>query len=211
MSPVEEVCYDEDPVLCPEDSDHPGRRSWRVSPSRGLLRRRRPRPVTCPEGTEKAGEEIHEGEDPEEFCADDDDEEVCPEGTDHAGEEVAHGEDPATFCDDDDIDPGPTCKDDPTLPGCDENTPGSPSNPNNGPTVKGAQATAPTAVVGASAGTPTAQVPSAINAGLGSSEPSGNDGNLGLLGVATALLGAAMVGLTVRPRRRTGAAAGART
>ncbi len=114
-------------------------------------------------------------------------------------------------------DPGPTCEEDPTQPGCDENkppvvVPDDGSTPSNGPTVKGAQATAPTNSAGVVAGTPAARVPTAIDAGLAPQqrELAGTGGGLGLLGIAAAFLGAALVGLTFRPRR-IGAASRART
>jgi hypothetical protein len=119
------------------------------------------------------------------------------------------------------VDPGPTCQEDPTQPRCDEDKPpvvvpddgATPNSPSNGPTVKGASATAPTVVAGQTAGTPAVQVPTAVNSGLGSTqqELAGNGGALGLLGIATALLGAALVGLTIRPKRRIAAALRART
>jgi hypothetical protein len=119
-------------------------------------------------------------------------------------------------CDDDDEEP-PACEE--TVKGCDEppvvlpddgvTPPKSPSNhptsnhptsnhPGNGPTVKGVQG--PTTV----AGTPAARVPTAVDAGLSAPErePAGTAGALALLGLATALLGAAMVGASFRPRRR---------
>jgi hypothetical protein len=118
-------------------------------------------------------------------------------------------------------DPGPTCQEDPTQPRCDEDNPPvvvpddgtTPNSPSNGPTVKGSSATAPTVVPGQAAGTPAVQVPTAINSGLGSTqqELAGNGGALGLLGIATALLGAALVGLTIRPKRRIAAALRTRT
>jgi hypothetical protein len=153
-----------------------------------------PGPGTCPEGTDKAGQEIPEGKDPVKFC--DDDDEVCPPGTDHAGDQVKHGQDPAKVCDDD-VTP-------PNNPG----EPNGPSNhPNPGPTVKGAQATAPTTSTNkgtpAVAAAPAARVPTAVDAGLAPSQrgPSGNGGTLGLLGIATALVGAGLLGASLRPRR----------
>jgi hypothetical protein len=167
-----------------------------------------PGPGTCPTGTDNVGQEIPEGETEEEFCDDDDEEEVCPEGTDNVDQVIPEGETEETFCNDDDVDPGPTCEEDPTQEGCDEdkpNNPGQPNSPSNGPTVKGAQASSPNAApvpAGTSAGTPAARVPTAIAAGLGgSSEPAGNGGNLGLLGVAATMLGAALIGVSFRPRR----------
>jgi len=87
--------------------------------------------------------------------------------------------------------------------------PNGPSNhPNPGPTVKGAQATAPTgsasAPTAAAAAPAAARVPSAIDAGLAPSQRDLTDhgGPLGLLGVAGALLGAGLVGASLRPRRR---------
>ena len=158
--------------------------------------------------TDKAGQEIPEGDTAEEFCDDDDEENVCPEDTDNAGQEIPQGDTEEEFCDDDDVDPGPNCEEDPTQPGCDEDKPPvvvpddgitPPSNhPNNGPTVKGAQATAPTAV----AGTPAARVPTAVDAGLAPTQRDVTGGGLGLLGIAAALLGAALVGSSLRPRRR---------
>jgi hypothetical protein len=162
-------------------------------------------PVECPNGDFNGEEpgcgEPNQGPDCEadphaEGCPDDDDE-VCPPGTDHAGDEVKHGDDPAKVCDDDEMNPH--------NPG----EPGGPSNhPNPGPTVKGAQATAPNG----SASTPTvaagapaaARVPSAIDAGLAPSQRDLTDhgGPLGLLGIAGALLGAGLVGASLRPRRR---------
>ncbi len=167
-----------------------------------------PGPDTCPEGTDHAGEEIPADKTEEEFCDDDDEEDVCPEGSDHAGEEVPSGETEEEFCDDDDVNPGPDCEEDPTQKKCDEDkppvVPNDGNSPSNGPTVKGASATAPTAAAGTTvAGTPAARVPTSVNAGLGSTqqELAGNGGTLGLLGIATALLGAALVGMTFRPRR----------
>jgi hypothetical protein len=133
--------------------------------------------------------------------------EVCPEGTDHAGDPFPVDGDEKS-CNDDDVNPGPNCDEDPTQEGCDEgkpNNPGQPNSPSNGPTVKGAQATAPSATnapAGQSAGTPAARVPTAVDAGLGGpQELAGNGGNLGLLGIAAAMLGAAMIGVSFRPRR----------
>jgi hypothetical protein len=156
-----------------------------------------PGPGTCPEDTDKAGEAIPADKTAEEFC--DDDDEVCPKGTDHAGEEVKHGDDPAKVCDDDNKPPGNP--DEPTPPN------GPSNHPNPGPTVKGAQASAPTG----SASTPTvaaaapaaARVPSAVDAGLAPSQRdlTDNGGPLGLLGIAAALLGAGLVGASLRPRR----------
>jgi len=180
-----------------------------------------PGPDTCPVDSDKPGAEIPADKTEEEFCDEDDEENVCPDDTDHAGEEVPEGESEEKFCDDDDVDPGPNCEEDPTQPRCDEDKPPvvvpddgtTPNSPSNGPTVKGASATAPTVVAGQAAGTPAAQVPTAVNAGLGSTqqELAGNGGPLGILGIATALLGAALVGLTLRPKRRIGAALRART
>ena len=163
-----------------------------------------PGPDTCPVGTDHAGEEIPADKTEEEFCDEDDEEDVCPQGTDNAGQEIPGDESEESFCDDDDVNPGPTCQEDPTQPRCDEDkppvvVPNEGNSPSNGPTVKGAQATAPTAV----AGTPAARVPTSVNAGLGSTqqELTGTGGGLGLLGIAAALLGAALVGMTFRPRR----------
>jgi hypothetical protein len=111
---------------------------------------------------------------------------------------VKHGEDPAKVCNDEDSKP-------PHNPG----EPNGPSNhPNPGPTVKGAQATAPSgsasAPMAAAAAAPAAaRVPSAIDAGLAPS-PGDTDhgGPLGLLGFAGALLGVGLVGASLRPRRR---------
>ena len=120
-------------------------------------------------------------------------------------------------CDDDDVNPGPDCEEDPTQKKCDEDNPpvvvpDDGNSPSNGPTVRGASATAPTAAAGTTvAGTPAARVPTAVNAGLAPQELAGAGGTLGLLGVAAALLGAALVGLTFRPKRRIGAALRART
>jgi len=158
-------------------------------------------PEVCPEGqvgtppncTPAPGPDC-EADPHAEGCPDDD--EVCPPGTDHAGQEVKHGEDPAKVCNDEDNNPD--------NPG----EPNGPSNhPNPGPTVKGAQATAPSG----SPSTPTvaaapaaARVPSAIDAGLAPSHRDLTDhgGSLGLLGIAGALLGAGLVGASLRPRRR---------
>jgi hypothetical protein len=206
---------EEEPELCPEGTDHAGEEV----PAGGIEEcddEVDPGPETCPEGTDKAGQEIPADKTEEEFCDEDDEEDVCPEGSDHAGEEVPAGG--IEECDDDDVNPGPDCEEDPTQKKCDEDNPpvvvpDDGNSPSNGPTVKGASATAPTAVAGQAAGTPAAQVPTAVNAGLGSTqqELAGNGGTLGLLGIATALLGAALVGLTVRPKRRIGAAHHART
>ena len=235
---------DEDPGpdTCPQGTDKAGQEIPRVRPRRSSATRTSSRPfagghdkageeipegqteeefcdedeqpAVCPEGTDKAGEEIPEGESEEEFCDEDDEEEVCPEGTDHAGEEVPGGESKQEFCDDDD--PGPNCEEDPSQEKCDEDkppvvVPDNGTTPDSGPTVKGAQATAPTTVAGAVAGTPAARVPTAVNAGLAPEQLADNGGALGLLGIAAALLGAALVGLTVRPKRRVGAALRART
>ncbi len=149
---------------------------------------------------------------------------ICPQPPVECPNGDLNGDEPGC----DEPDPGPDCEEDPTQEHCEEDdkdceedpnqdkcdednnppvvvpgdgtTPNSPNNqPNNGPTVKGASATAPTAV----AGTPAARVPTSVNAGLGSTqqELAGNGGTLGLLGIATALLGAALVGMTFRPRR----------
>jgi hypothetical protein len=157
-----------------------------------------PNCVTPPEGPDCEADPHAEG------CPDDDDE--CPTGTDHAGGPFPVPGD-VKSCDDD-VNPGPNCDEDPTQEGCDEgkpNNPGQPNSPSNGPTVKGAQATAPSATnapAGLSAGTPAARVPTAVDAGLvGPQELAGNGGNLGLLGIATAMLGAAMIGVSFRPRR----------
>jgi hypothetical protein len=156
----------------------------------------------CPEGTTGTPPNCVPAEGPDceadphaEGCPDDDDE-VCPPGTDHAGDEVKHGEDPAKVCDDKDNNP---------------NNPGEPNGPSNhpnpGPTVKGAQATAPTGSPSAptvAAAPAAARVPNAIDAGLAPSQRDVTDhaGPLGLLGVAGALLGAGLVGASLRPRRR---------
>jgi hypothetical protein len=154
-----------------------------------------PPPEICPEGTDHGGEPFPVPGD-ETSCNDDDDDEVCPPGTDHAGEEVKHGDDPGKVCDDKDNHP---------------NNPGEPNGPSNhpnpGPTVKGAQATAPTgspSVPTAAAAPAAARVPNAIDAGLAPSQRDLTDhgGPLGLLGVAGALLGAGLVGASLRPRRR---------
>jgi hypothetical protein len=187
-------------------------------------------PEVCPKDTDKEGQVIPDGKTAEEFC-DEEDPEVCPKDTDKEGQVIPDGKTAEEFCDDEDVDPGPDCEEDPTQEHCDEDddkdceedpnqekcdndnppvvnpddgtTPNGPSNqPNNGPTVKGAQAT--TTVAGAAAGTPAVQVPTAVNSGLSSptDELAGNGGTFGLLGIVTALLGAALVGLTVRPRQR---------
>jgi hypothetical protein len=184
----EEPGCGEPPVECP-DGDFNGQEPGCGEPDPG--------PGTCPEDTDKAGEAIPADKTAEEFC--DDDDEVCPKGTDHAGEEVKHGDDPAKVCDDDNKPPGNP--DEPTPPN------GPSNHPNPGPTVKGAQASAPTG----SASTPTvaaaapaaARVPSAVDAGLAPSQRdlTDNGGPLGLLGIAAALLGAGLVGASLRPRR----------
>ena len=163
-----------------------------------------PGPDACPVGTDKVGQEIPADQTEEEFCDEDDEEDVCPQGTDNAGQEIPGDESEESFCDDDDVNPGPNCEEDPSQPRCDENKPpvvgpNDGNSPSNGPTVKGASATAPTAV----AGTPAARVPTSVNAGLGSTqqELTGTGGGLGLLGIAAALFGAALVGMTFRPRR----------
>jgi hypothetical protein len=165
------------------------------------------------------GETCPDAEEPPEECV--------PE--DFNGDEPGCGEpDPGPNCDEDphaegcEEDDDPNCQEDPNQPGCDEDKPpvvvpddgNTPNNhqSNNGPIVKGAQATAPTAVAPA-AGTPAASVPTAVDAGLAPAQRdlTGTGGGLGLLGIATAFVGAALLGLTVRPRRRIGAASRART
>jgi hypothetical protein len=203
-------CPTEDgPETCPEDTDKfPAEIPEGETVESFCNEEPDPGPGTCPENTDKFPQEIPEGETAESFCNDDDEEEVCPEGTDNVDQVIPEGETEETFCNDDDVDPGPTCEEDPTQEGCDEdkpNNPGQPNSPSNGPTVKGAQASSPNAApvpAGTSAGTPAARVPTAIAAGLGgSSEPAGNGGNLGLLGVAATMLGAALIGVSFRPRR----------
>jgi hypothetical protein len=191
----EASCNDADEV-CPDGTDHAGE-PFPVAGDEASCNDFEPGPGTCPEGTDKAGEAIPADKTAEEFC--DDDDEVCPKGTDHAGEEVKHGDDPAKVCDDDNKPPGNP--DEPTPPN------GPSNHPNPGPTVKGAQASAPTG----SASTPTvaaaapaaARVPSAVDAGLAPSQRdlTDNGGPLGLLGIAAALLGAGLVGASLRPRR----------
>jgi hypothetical protein len=197
----------EQPEVCPEGTDHAGDPFPVPGDEESCNEEPNPGPDTCPEGTDKAGETIPQGETAEEFCDDDNDEDVCPEGTDHAGDPFPVDGDEKS-CNDDDVNPGPNCDEDPTQEGCDEgkpNNPGQPNSPSNGPTVKGAQATAPGATnapAGQSAGTPAARVPTAVDAGLGGpQELAGNGGNLGLLGIAAAMLGAAMIGVSFRPRR----------
>ncbi|MGH3335736.1 MAG: hypothetical protein ACRDOZ_07945 [Nocardioides sp.] len=200
---------EEEPEVCPPGTDHEGELIPAEETEESFCDDEvDPGPDTCPEGTDHAGEEIPADKTEEEFCDDDDEEDVCPEGSDHAGEEVPSGETEEEFCDDDDVNPGPDCEEDPTQKKCEEDkppvVPNDGNSPSNGPTVKGASATAPTAAAGTTvAGTPAARVPTAVNAGLGSTqqELAGNGGTLGLLGIATALLGAALVGMTFRPRR----------
>ncbi len=113
-----------------------------------------PGPDTCPLDSDKPGAEIPEGDDPEEFCNEDDEENVCPEDSDNAGDVIPDGQTEEEVCDeDDDVDPGPNCEEDPTQPSCDEDkppvvNPDDGNSPSNGPTVKGASATAPTAAAG---------------------------------------------------------------
>jgi hypothetical protein len=211
------ICPDEEaPEVCPQGTDNAGEEIPEGETAEEFCDDEvDPGPETCPQGTDKAGQEIPVDKTAEEFCDEDDEDEVCPEGSDKAGEDVPEGG--IEECDDDDVDPGPDCQEDPSQKKCDENNPpvvvpDDGSTPNNGPTVRGASATAPTAAVApAAAGTPGAQVPTAVNAGLAPQELAGDGSTMGLLGIAAALLGAALVGLTVRPRRRIGAAARART
>jgi len=208
----ETFCNDEEePEVCPEGTDNAGQEIPQGETEETFCDEEpNPGPETCPVDTDKAGQEIPEGDTAEEFCDDDDEENVCPEDADHAGQEIPQGDTEEEFCDDDDVDPGPNCEEDPTQPGCDEDNPPvivpddgtTPNSPSNGPTVKGAQATAPTAVAGAVAGTPAARVPTAVDAGLAPAQRDGTGGGLGLLGIAAALLGAALVGSSFRPRRR---------
>jgi hypothetical protein len=193
----ETSCNDADQEICPEGTDHAGD-PFPVEGDETSCNDFEPGPGTCPEGTDKAGEAIPADKTEEEFC-DDDDDEVCPRGTDHAGDEVKHGDDPSKVCDDDDNHP---------------NNPGEPNGPSNhpnpGPTVKGAQASVPNSSTSTSPSAPTvkgaqaaARVPTAVDAGLGPAQRdlTGNGGPLGLLGIATALVGAVLVGASLRPRR----------
>ena len=166
---------EEEPEVCPRPTTR-ARRSPRGQTQEEFCDEEvDPGPDTCPEGTDHAGEEIPADKTEEEFCDDDDEEDVCPEGSDHAGEEVPSGETEEEFCDDDDVNPGPDCEEDPTQKKCDEDkppvVPNDGNSPSNGPTVKGASATAPTAAAGTTvAGTPAARVPTSVNAGLGSTQ-----------------------------------------
>jgi hypothetical protein len=189
------------PVECPE-GDHNGQEPGCDEP-----------PVECPDGDHN-GQEPGCGEpDPGPDCEEDPTQEHCEEDDKDCEEDPTQ-----EHCEEDDKD----CEEDPNQDKCDEdNNPPvvvpddgtTPNNsPSNGPTVRGASATAPSAAPGTTvAGTPAAQVPTAVNAGLAPQELAGDGGTLGLLGIATALLGAALVGLTFRPKRRIGAALRART
>jgi hypothetical protein len=56
-------------------------------------------PPTCAEGTDKAGQEIPEGQTAEEFCnVDENPPPVCDEGTDKAGQEIPEGQTAEEFC-----------------------------------------------------------------------------------------------------------------
>ena len=189
------------PVECP-DGDHNGQEPGCDEP-----------PVECPDGDHNGQEPGCDEPDPGPDCEEDPTQEHCEED-DKDCEEDPNQE----HCEEDDKD----CEEDPTQDKCDEdNNPPvvvpddgtTPNNsPSNGPTVRGASATAPAAAAGTTvAGTPAAQVPTAVNAGLAPQELADNGGTLGLLGIAAALLGAALVGLTFRPKRRIGAALRART
>jgi hypothetical protein len=128
---------------------------------------------------------------------------VCPPGSDKAGDEIPEGEG-EEFCDEDDEEPPPGPGDNPgDNP---NNNPGdSPDNSPNSPgvTVAGAEASAPTAA------SPSANVPTAVAAGLAPTERelSGAEGSLGLLGMATVILGAILLGVSMRRRQRFGAGA----
>jgi hypothetical protein len=182
---------EEEPEICPEDTDHAGDEF----------------PVAG--DVESCDDEVDPGPD----CEEDPTQEHCEEDDKDCEEDPTQ-----EHCEEDDKD----CEEDPSQDKCDEdNNPPvvvpddgtTPNNsPSNGPTVRGASATAPGAAAGTTvAGTPAAQVPTAVNAGLAPQELTREGGTLGLLGIATALLGAALVGLTFRPKRRIGAALRART
>jgi len=60
-----------------------------------------PTPPTCPQGTDRAGDEIPEGQTAEEFCdVDVVQHTLCPEGTDNAGQTVPEGSTIEEFCTD---------------------------------------------------------------------------------------------------------------
>jgi hypothetical protein len=148
-----------------------------------------PPPDVCPADSDHPGQVIGEGETEQEVCFDVEEPDVCPADSDHPGQVIGEGE-TEKVCDDEK--PPVVVPDDGVTP------PKAPSNhPGNGPTVKGVQG--PTTV----AGTPAVRVPTAVDAGLSAPErePAGTGGALALLGITTALFGAVLVGVSLRPRR----------
>ena len=147
------------------------RRSPRTRPRRRFCDEEpNPGPGTCPRWAPTTWSGDPRGDKTEEeFCDEDDEEDVCPRAPTTPAKRSREGTTEESFCDDEDVNPGPNCEEDPSQPRCDEDNPpvvvpNEGNSPSNGtPDGEGCEATAPTAV----AGTPAARVPTSVNAGLG--------------------------------------------
>lgn len=140
-------------------------------------------------------------ENPEQEKCDEDDDEKCPENSDkNGGQTIPSGQTEEEFCNEDPIiDPGEG-ENPGNNPG---NNPGSNSNnPGNSPSSNPQGSNQPNNPV-TPVSAPGADVPSAVNAGLlpTQRELTGSGNGLGLLGMGTALLGASLIGFSLRPRR----------
>lgn len=137
----------------------------------------------CPAGTDKEGEEIPEGEDSS-WCDEEEEQNLCPEGSDNAGQEVPEGEDPALFCDDEELGVE-ECPDGSPLPPSGDFRDCETSSGGGGGNSKGAE------VLGVEAAAPAA-APTAVDAGLTAEQPPSSTGPWLLAGAALALMGAAL-------------------